>query len=90
MRLVAPLVVAYSASRRLVVDYFASCRLVIDNSASRRLVVDNSMRRDFVLRPHWLYFSHAVRHGYLSRGHTGSTSDTMSSSGHITSTIHLD
>jgi hypothetical protein len=40
-RLVAPLVVDYSASRRLVVDY----------SASPRLVVDYSVRRDFVLRP---------------------------------------
>jgi hypothetical protein len=39
-RLVAPLVVDYSASRRLVVDYSASRRLVVDNSASRRLVVD--------------------------------------------------
>jgi hypothetical protein len=40
-RLVAPLVVDYSASHRLVVDY----------SASPRLVVDYSVRRDFVLRP---------------------------------------
>jgi hypothetical protein len=40
-RLVAPLVVDYSASRRLVVDY----------SASPRLVVDYSVRRNFVLRP---------------------------------------
>jgi hypothetical protein len=39
-RLVAPLDVDYSASRRLVVDYSASRRLVIDYSASRRLVVD--------------------------------------------------
>jgi hypothetical protein len=39
-RLVAPLVVDYSALRRLVVDYSASRRLVDDNSASRRLVVD--------------------------------------------------
>jgi hypothetical protein len=37
--LVAPLVVDYSASRRLVVDY-SSRRLVVDNSASRRLIVD--------------------------------------------------
>jgi hypothetical protein len=29
-RLVAPLVVDYSAQRRLVVDYFASRRLVVD------------------------------------------------------------
>jgi hypothetical protein len=40
-RLIMPLVVDYSASRRLIVDY----------SASPRLVVDYSVRRDFVLRP---------------------------------------
>jgi hypothetical protein len=85
MRLVAPLVVDYSASRRLVVNY----------SASPRLVVDYSVRRDFVLRPHWLYFIHAVRRDYLSRGNTGSTSSmtcaaTTSSSGRIASTFHLD
>jgi hypothetical protein len=39
-RLVAPLVVDCSASRRLVVDYSASRRLVVDNSASRRLVIN--------------------------------------------------
>jgi hypothetical protein len=39
-------------------------------------VVDYSVRRDFVLRPHWLYFSHAVRRDYLSRGNTSSTSST--------------
>jgi hypothetical protein len=39
-RLVTPLVVDYSTSRRLVVDYSASCRLVVDYSALRRLVVD--------------------------------------------------
>jgi hypothetical protein len=32
-RLVVPLVVDYSASRRLVVDYSASRRLVVDYSA---------------------------------------------------------
>jgi hypothetical protein len=86
MRLVAPLVVVnYSASRRLVVDY----------SASPRLVVNHSVRRDFVLRPRWLYFSHAVRGDYLPRGNTGSTSSTpraatTSSSGRIALTIHLD
>jgi hypothetical protein len=83
--LVAPLVVNYSASRRLVVDY----------SSSPRLVVDYSVRRDFVLRPHWLYFIHVVRRDYLSRGNTGSTSSmpraaTTSSSGRIASTFHLD
>jgi hypothetical protein len=60
-----------------------------------RLVVDYSVRRDFVLQPHWLYFSHAVRRDYLSRGNTGSTSSTprvaaTSSFGRIASTIHLD
>jgi hypothetical protein len=53
------------------------------------------VRRDFVLRPRWLYFSHAVRRDYLSRGNTGSTPSTprvatTSSSGRIASTIHLD
>jgi hypothetical protein len=60
-----------------------------------RLIVDYSARRDFVLWPHWLYFSHAMRRDYLSLGNTGSTSSTsratmMSSSGRIASTIHLD
>jgi hypothetical protein len=60
-----------------------------------RLIIDYSMHRDFVLRPHWLYFSHAVRRDYLSRDNTGSTSSTpraatTSSSGCIASTTHLD
>jgi hypothetical protein len=60
-----------------------------------RLIVDYSVHRDFVLRPHWLYFSHAVRRDYLSRGNTGSTlstprAATTLSSGRIASTIHLD
>jgi hypothetical protein len=84
-RLVAPLVVDYSASRRLSADY----------SASPRLVVDYSVRRDFVFRPRWLYIIHAVRRDYLSRSNTGSTSSTLhaattSSSGRLASTIHLD
>jgi hypothetical protein len=58
-------------------------------------VVDYSVRRNFLLRPHWLYFSHTVRRDYLSRGNTGSTSSTphtasTSSSGRIALTIHLD
>jgi hypothetical protein len=69
--------------------------LVVDYSASRSLVVDYSVRRDFVLRPHWLYFSHAMGRDYLPCGNTGSTSSTpcatmTSSFGHIASTIHLD
>jgi hypothetical protein len=60
-----------------------------------RLVVDYSVRRDFLLRPHWLYFSHAVRCDYLSRDNTGSTltmprTAATSSFGRIASTIHLD
>jgi hypothetical protein len=135
-RLVAPLVVDYSASRRLFVNNSASRRLVVDyfayaarqgasarHAARRvarcaarhrllrlrrasgylgtshgpvtRLIVDYFMRRGFVLRPHWLYFSHAVRGDYMSRGNTGSTSSTShaattSSSGRIALTIHLD
>jgi hypothetical protein len=172
-RLVVPLVVDYSASRRLIVDYFAhaarpgaSARCAARHAARRaarrrlirlaqarrrllrlrrasgcldtsrgssrgsscrsssatsphegsssttsptprgrvprhvarpvtRLIIDYSVRRDFVLRPRWLYFSHAVRRNYLSRGNTSSTSSTphaatTSSSGRIASTIHLD
>jgi hypothetical protein len=49
------------------------------------VVVDHSVRRNFVSRPRWLYFSHAMRGDYLPRGNTGSTSSaphasTMSSS----------
>jgi hypothetical protein len=69
--------------------------LIVDYSASPRLVVDYSVRRDFVLRPRWLYFIHAVRRNYLSRGNTGSTSSTLrtattSSSRRIALTIHLE
>jgi hypothetical protein len=58
-------------------------------------LVDYSVCRDFILRPHWLYFSYAVRHDYLSRGNTGSTLSTSravatSSSSRIASTVHLD
>jgi hypothetical protein len=48
-RLVAPLFVDYSASRRLVIDYSASRRLLVDYSASRRLVVDYSASRSLVV-----------------------------------------
>jgi hypothetical protein len=59
-----------------------------------RLVVDYSVRRDFVLRPHWLYFSHMVHRDYLSRGNTDSIWSTprtvvSSSSGRIASITHL-
>jgi hypothetical protein len=52
-RLVAPLVVDFSASRWLVIDYSASHRLVVDKSAARRLVVD--------------YFASAARPGASAR-----------------------
>jgi hypothetical protein len=60
-----------------------------------RLIVDYSVRRDFVLRPHWPYFSDVVRRDYLSRSNTGSPSSTphaaaTSFSSRIASTIHLD
>jgi hypothetical protein len=60
-----------------------------------RLVIDYFVRCDFVLWPHWLYFSHMVHRDYLSRGNTGSTWSTpraavSSSSGRIASTTHLD
>jgi hypothetical protein len=59
--------------------------------------LDYSVRglRDFVLRPHLLYFSHAMRCDYLSRGNTASTSSmsratATSSPGRIASTTHLN
>jgi hypothetical protein len=52
-RLVVPLFVDNSASRRLFVDYSASRSLVVDNSASRRLIVD--------------YFASAARPGASAR-----------------------
>jgi hypothetical protein len=155
-RLIAPLVVDYSASRRLVVDYFTSAarpgasarraaRHAARRAARRRLlrarrrllhlrrvarclgtsrgssrhsssttsptprvrvprdvarpvtgfVVDYSVRCNFLLQPHWIYFSHVVCRDYLSHGNTGSTSSTphattTSSSSRIALTIHLD
>jgi hypothetical protein len=82
----------------LVVDYFAYATHPGAWHVARpitRLIVDYSVRHDFILWPRWLYFSHAVRRDYLSRGKTGSTSNTpraatTSSSSRIASTIHLD
>jgi hypothetical protein len=87
-RLVAP----------LVVDHFAYAARPGPRHVARpvtRLIVDYSVCRDFVLRQCWLYFSHIVRRDYLSRGNTVSTlstscAATMSSSGRIASTIHLE
>jgi hypothetical protein len=63
MRLVAPLVVDYSALRGLVVNYSASRGLVVNYSASRRLVVDNSASRRLVVD----FFTSAVRLGASAR-----------------------
>jgi hypothetical protein len=84
-----------TARRRLLRLRRASGCLGTSRGPVTRLIVDYSVRRDFVLRPRWLYFSHAVHRDYLSRGNTGSTSSTpraatTSSSGRIASTIHLD
>jgi hypothetical protein len=45
MWLVAPLVVDYSASRRLVADYSASRRLVVDYFASARVQMPRHVAR---------------------------------------------
>jgi hypothetical protein len=45
-RLVTPLIVDYSASRRLVADNSTLRRLIVENSASRRLVVDYIASRE--------------------------------------------
>jgi hypothetical protein len=87
-QLVAPLVVDYFA-------YVARPGASARRAPVTRLIIGYSVRRDFVLRPRWLYFSHAVRGDYLSHGNTGSTSSTpraatTSSSGRIALTIHLD
>jgi hypothetical protein len=62
-RIVAWLVVDYSASRRLIVDYSTSRRLVVDYSASRRLIVDYSASRRLVID----YFASAARPGASAR-----------------------
>jgi hypothetical protein len=85
-------------SRRLSSTSSPTSRVRVPRHVARlvtRLVVDYSLCRHFILRPHWLYFSHAVRRDYLSRGNTGSTSSmpratATSSSGRIASTIHLN
>jgi hypothetical protein len=92
-RLVVPLVVDYSSSTTL-----PTLRVRVPRHVAQpvtRLITDYSVRRDFVLRPRWLYFGHAVHGDYLPCGNTGSTSSaphaaTTSSSGRIASTIHLD
>jgi hypothetical protein len=62
-RIIAWLVVDYSASRRLIVDYSTSRRLVVDYSASRWLVVKNSTSRRLVID----YFASAARPGASAR-----------------------
>jgi hypothetical protein len=97
-RLVAPLVVDYSASRHSSSTTSPTPRVRVPRHVARPVagfVVDYSVRRNFLFRPHWLYFSHVVRRDYLPCGNTGSTSSTphaatTSSSSRIASTIHLD
>jgi hypothetical protein len=97
-QLVVWLVVDYSASRRSSSTTSPTPHVWVPRHIARlvtRLVVDYSVRRDFVLRPHWLYFSHAVRRDYLSHGNTGSTWSTSraaatSSSSRIATIIDLD
>jgi hypothetical protein len=94
-RRVARRVARRATRRRLLRLRRASGCLGTSRGLSRGFVVDYSVRRNFLLRPHWLYFSHAVRRDYLSRGNTGSTSSTphtatTSSYGRIALTIHLD
>jgi hypothetical protein len=89
---------SHGSLRRLSSTASLTPRIRVPRHVARpvtRLIVDYFVRRDFVLRPRWLYFSHAVHGDYLSRGNTGSTSSmlrtsTTSSSGRITSTIHLN
>jgi hypothetical protein len=61
MRHIMPLVVDYSASRRLVVDYSGSRRLVVDYSTSCKVVVDYSASRRLVVPPVANYFASSVR-----------------------------
>jgi hypothetical protein len=77
-RLIAPLVDDYSSSSTTS----SSPRVRVPRHVARLVmrlvaplvVIDHSVRRNFVSRPRWLYFSHAVRGDYLPRGNTGSTS----------------
>jgi hypothetical protein len=76
-----------------LVDRTSSCRA--PSFSVTRLDYSVRGRRNFVLRPHWLRFSHVMHRDYLPRGNTGSTSSTpcaatTSSSGCIASTTHLD
>jgi hypothetical protein len=64
--------------------------LVVDYSASRGLVVDYSVRRDFVLRPHWVYFSHTVPGDILVSRQHWLYFEYVIFPGRIASTIHLD
>jgi hypothetical protein len=74
-RLVAPLVVDFSASRRLVIDFSASRRLVVDFSASRRLVVD--------------YFAYAARLGASARRASHRSSSIISPPSRVRMPRHI-
>jgi hypothetical protein len=67
---------ARRAAHRLSSTTSSTLRVWVPRHVARlvtQLIIDYSVRRDFVLRPHWLYFSHVMRRDYLSRGNTGST-----------------
>jgi hypothetical protein len=85
----ARLVTRLVAARRRLLRLRRASGCLGTSRGSSPLIVDYSMHRDFVLWPHWLYFSQTVRGDYLSRGNTGSTSSvprtaTTKSSGRIT------
>jgi hypothetical protein len=75
MRLVAPLVVDYSASRRLVIDYFVRRDFVL---RPRGLYFIHAVHRDYLSR------------GNTGSTSSMPRAATTSSSGRIASTIHLD
>jgi hypothetical protein len=80
----------HSTSRRSVALALALRSVTSSRSSTTPCVVAR-----FVVRLHWLYFSNAVRHDYLSHDNTGSNSSTPRttvtlSSARIPSTTHLD
>jgi hypothetical protein len=73
------LVTSHGSSRRSSSTTSPTPRILVPQHVARlvtRLVVDYSVHHDFILRPHWLYSSHAVCRDYLPRVSTGSTSPT--------------
>jgi hypothetical protein len=75
MRLVASLIVDYSASRRLIIDYSVHCDFVL---RPRWLYFSHTVCRDYLSR------------GNTGSTSSMPRAATTSSSGRIASTIHLD